>query len=164
MTILFFGAVQLPLGCLEYTQGSWHNGLSCNNKSKSSSCRTESIDFPPNFLLGGVKSGFRLINGITANWESGKSHMTITRLIRTWQGSVYSLGKCGAHFLACRMKRRNLRMIPLRQINAEIGIQIFRVAVDENEGVVKAQNSRAVFVAPRRSQRRWRTKTLEVSR
>ena len=25
-----------------------------------------------------------LINGLTVNWESGKSHMTITGLHRTW--------------------------------------------------------------------------------
>jgi len=40
-------------------------------------------------------------------------------------------------------------MIPLRQINAGIEIQVFRVAVDENEGVVKAHYSRAEVFAPR---------------
>ena len=53
-------------------------------------------------------------------------------------------------------------MIPLRQINAEIGIQIFRVAVDENEGVVKAQNSRAVVFAPRSCQSRAEDRSSET--
>jgi hypothetical protein len=55
-------------------------------------------------------------------------------------------------------------MIPLRQINAEIGIQIFRVAVDENEGVVKAQNSGAVVFAPRSCQSSAEDEALKLSR
>jgi hypothetical protein len=53
-------------------------------------------------------------------------------------------------------------MIPLRQINAEIEIQIFRVAVDENEGVVKAQNSRGVVFAPRSCQCRAEDRSSET--
>jgi hypothetical protein len=53
-------------------------------------------------------------------------------------------------------------MTPLRQINAEIGIQIFRVAVDENEGVVKAQNFRAVIFAPRSCQSRPEDRSSET--
>ncbi len=73
---------------------------------------------------------------------------------RTWTG--------GALFLAFRLKRSNVRMIPLRQINAEIEIQIFRVAVDENEGVVKAQNSRGVVFAPRSCQSRAEDRSSET--
>lgn len=54
----------------------------------------------------------------------------------------------------------------MRQINAEIGIQNFRVAVDENEGVVRAHNSRAVIFAPRSCQSRAEdrsSETLKVS-
>jgi hypothetical protein len=39
-----------------------------------------------------------------------------------------------------------------------------RVALDKSEGVVKAQFFLAVLGAPRGCQRRWRTKTLEISR
>jgi hypothetical protein len=53
-------------------------------------------------------------------------------------------------------------MMPLRQINAEIGIQIFRVAVDENEGIVRAQNSRAVVFAPRGCQSRAEDRSSET--
>ena len=80
--------------------------------------------------------------------------MPISGILETWAG--------GAPFLAYRLKHRNLRMIPSRQINAEIGIQIFRVAVDENEGVVKAQNSHAVVFAPSRAEDRS-SETLTVN-
>ena len=53
-------------------------------------------------------------------------------------------------------------MIPLRQINAEIEIQIFRVAVDENEGVVKAHYSRAEVFAPRSCQCRAEDRSSET--
>jgi hypothetical protein len=53
-------------------------------------------------------------------------------------------------------------MIALRQINAEIGIQIFRVAVDENEGVVKAQNSRTVIFVPGSCQSRAEDRSSET--
>src|SRR5467141_1332388 len=53
-------------------------------------------------------------------------------------------------------------MIPLRQINAEIEIQIFRVAVDENEGVVKAHYSRAVVFAPRSCQSKAEDRSSET--
>ncbi len=43
-----------------------------------------------------------------------------------------------------------------------LGIQIFRVAVDENEGVVEAQNSRAVVFAPRSCQSRAEDRSSET--
>jgi hypothetical protein len=43
-----------------------------------------------------------------------------------------------------------------------LGIQIFRVAVDENEGVVKAQNSRRVVFAPRSCQSRAEDRSSET--
>jgi hypothetical protein len=53
-------------------------------------------------------------------------------------------------------------MIPLPPTHAEIGIQIFRVAVEVNEGVVKAQNSRAVVFAPRSCQSRAEDRMSET--
>jgi hypothetical protein len=44
----------------------------------------------------------------------------------------------------------------------QLGIQNFRVAVDENEGVVKAQNSRAVVSAPRSCQSRAEDQSSET--
>ena len=43
-----------------------------------------------------------------------------------------------------------------------LGIQIFRVAVDENEGVVKAQNSRGVVFASRSCQSRAEDQSSET--
>jgi hypothetical protein len=94
--------------------------------------------------IGPAKRSYRYL-GI---WQIPHSEKT------TWVG--------GARFLAYRLKRRNLRMIPLRQINAEIGIQIFRVAVDENEGVVEAQNSRAIVFAPRSCRSRAEERSSET--
>ena len=53
-------------------------------------------------------------------------------------------------------------MMPLRQIDAEIGIQIFGGSVDENESVVKAQNSRPVVFAPRSCQSRAEDRSSET--
>ena len=43
-----------------------------------------------------------------------------------------------------------------------LGIQIFRVAVDENEGVVEVQNSRALVFAPRSCQSRAEDQSSET--
>ena len=44
----------------------------------------------------------------------------------------------------------------------QLGIQIFLVAVDENEGFVEAQNSRGVVFAPRSCQSRAEDRSSET--